>query len=75
MHSTAAESMAKKKAVSPRDDWERKPLALQMRGAPEWKAWLERAANFGRVTVAQFIDQAAAREARALGFEEPPPKR
>lgn len=77
MLSTVVQPMAKSKAKpqDPRDDWERKPLALQVRGSPEWKAWLDRAAKFSRMSVATFIDQAAAKAAREAGFEEPPPER
>jgi uncharacterized protein (DUF1778 family) len=76
MSLAAAADMAKKASKkSPRDDWDRKPLALQVRGSVEWKAWLERAAEFSRMTVANFVDHAAAKAARDAGFDEPPPKR
>lgn len=77
MSSIVVQPMAKSKTKpkDPRDDWERKPLVLQVRGSPEWKAWLDRAAKFSRMSVSVFIDQAAARAAREAGFDEPPPER
>jgi hypothetical protein len=52
-----------------------KPMALQMRGAVEWKAWLEKLAEFDRTSVADVADRAIARYAKEIGFPDPPPKR
>lgn len=41
----------------------------------EWFAWLEGAAKHNRMTVATFLDRAAAEHAKATGFLEPPPER
>jgi hypothetical protein len=73
--SLAGHPMAKKVNPQARDDWNRKPLALQIRGSLEWKRWVEKAAEFNRSTVANFVDQAIARAARESGFTEPPPRR
>ncbi len=64
-----------KKAPDPREDWESKPLAVQVRGSSKWKAWLERLAGFSRTTVSNAIDQGMADFARKVGFPEEPPKR
>lgn len=55
--------------------WQSKPMALQMRGAVEWKAWLEKLAEFDRTSVADVADRAIARYAKEIGFPDPPPKR
>jgi hypothetical protein len=73
--SLAGHPMAKKVNPQPRDDWNRKPLALQIRGSLEWKRWVEEAAEFNRSTVAHFVDQAIAKAARESGFPKLPPKR
>jgi len=67
-------AMAKKKAPKPKSEpWgESKPLAAQLRGSEEWKAWLEEFARTNRWSVAVVIDTALARLARELGFREPP---
>ena len=57
------------------DEWERKPLVLQMRGSAEWKAWVERLAKFDRGSVADVTDRALAAYARLVGFTEKPPER
>lgn len=50
-------------------------LAIQIRGAPEWKAWVEEMAAFDRLSVAAMTDRALSRYAEMIGFKEPPPKR
>jgi len=69
--------MAKPKAKTsqPPEQWNRKSLVLQVRGSPEWKAWLEGLAEFDRTTVADVADRAIVRYAREIGFTEPAPKR
>jgi|GEM_PF-5506270 len=66
--------MAKKKAPKPKSQpWgESKPLAAQLRGSEEWKAWLEEFARVNRWSVAGAIDTALTRLAKELGFREPP---
>ena len=66
--------MAKKKAPKPKSEpWgESKPLAAQLRGSTEWKAWLEEFARSNRLSVAGVIDMALTRLAKDLGFREPP---
>ncbi len=67
---------AKKGASKQPEGWNvGKPLAIQVRGSAEWKAWLERLAAFDRATVADVADRAIARYAREIGFPEPPPER
>jgi hypothetical protein len=68
--------MAKrKKPADAAKEWPGKPVAAQVRGSPEWKAWLERLAAFDRSTVADVIDRATAAYARTVGFAEAPPAR
>lgn len=55
--------------------WAKKPIIMAMRGSQEYKAWLERLAEFDRSSVAEMTERAQARYAREIGFEEPPPKR
>lgn len=77
----AATVMAKKKANKVqkveeiRETWSRKPLVFQMRGNPEWKAWVDRAAKFNRTTVANLFDMAVSKFVRESGFKEEPPER
>lgn len=66
--------MAKKEKTTP-DQWKSKPLAVQVRGSAEWKAWVEKLAAFDRGTVADVADRAMAAYARMIGFGEPPPER
>ena len=48
---------------------------LGFRVSKEYAAWLERAAKHNRITIAAFLDRAAAEHARATGFNEPAPER
>ncbi len=66
--------MAKKKPRKAKSEpWgESKPLAAQLRGSEEWKAWLEEFARVNRWSVAGVIDTALTRLAKELGFRDPP---
>lgn len=67
---TVAKSRARKRKP---EDLEIRTIGLRVtRG---WADWLERAAKHDRVTVATFLDKAAADRARAIGFDEAPPER
>ena len=47
-----------------------------IRSSPEWKAWLERLADFNRSSsLADLVDDAVVAYARDVKFPEPPPKR
>jgi len=46
-----------------------------VRGSDEWRAWVERLAEFDRVSFPILIDRALAEYAKGIGFAEPPPKR
>jgi uncharacterized protein (DUF1778 family) len=48
---------------------------IGLRTTKGWAEWLERAAKHSRITIASFLDRAAAEHARATGFTEPPPER
>lgn len=43
-----------------------------VRSTPEWKAWLERYAEFKRKDLVDLIDECVLMAARADGFEMPP---
>ncbi len=72
--------MAKKKPGerSPKNK-ERKDIGkfgtVGVRASLKWIAWLGRAAKHSKVSIAAFLERAAAREADAEGFEEKPPDR
>jgi hypothetical protein len=68
----------KGKATSPEPDpgkAERKPTVLAMKGSPEWKQWLDRAARHCRLSASTLVDLAVAEYVKARGFDEPPPDR
>jgi hypothetical protein len=58
-----------------------RPIAIQVRGWPEWKGWVERlAAHASRklgvpVSLNALVGLALAHYAKSLGFKEPPPER
>lgn len=52
-----------------------KPNALVIRGSADWREWVKRAAREDRVSVAVFLDRAAAAYAKMIGFKETPPDR
>jgi hypothetical protein len=51
------------------------PKTIGVRASAEYAAWVDRLAARNRTTVAGLVDQALARFAREIGFEEPPPER
>lgn len=53
----------------------RKAIAVTLKGSEAWKAWLERAADHQRTTVAEFLDRAAIVYAKQIGYDEEAPKR
>jgi hypothetical protein len=67
--------MAKKKPKGAGEWGPRKPFAAQIRGAPEWKQWLEEFAKYDRVSVSDLIDRALVAYARQSGFRKEPPPR
>ncbi len=76
----AATDMAKKKAPPTEgernpDKWDRKPMAIQMRGSDEWRAWVEQGAKHIGLKVPSLIDQALRLYFKENGFTEPPPER
>jgi uncharacterized protein (DUF1778 family) len=48
---------------------------IGVRATKGWADWLERAAKHNRITVASFLDRAAAEHAKETGFDELPPPR
>ena len=68
----AAEVGRKKKVVR---DASRKPIALNIKGDPSWREWVERAADHSRMSVSAYIDFALAKTAKSEGFPEKPPER
>jgi hypothetical protein len=71
METGSTMAKAKAKGVG-REGWRRKPPALQMRGEPEWKKWLEELAAYDRSSAADVVDRALAHYARTIGFRPPP---
>ncbi len=71
MDNDSGVAVAKKRAK----DVDRKPMIAQLRGSEIWKAWIERAAAYDTRTVAGFLERAAVRYAKEIGFTEEPPER
>lgn len=67
-----AEVGRKKKTPAEAD---RKPIAVNIKGHPLWKEWLERLAKHARVPVATVVDQGVILFAKTVKFEEKPPER
>lgn len=71
--------MAKKKAHgrSPKNKERSGPgfRTIGIRVSAAYADWLANAARYDRVTIAAFLDRAAADRARAIGFDETPPER
>jgi hypothetical protein len=64
----------KRKAAAPADGGTR-GTTVALRTSVGWKEWLDRLANFKRLTVADVIDQALVKYARDEGFDEVAPRR
>jgi hypothetical protein len=65
-------------AEKPKKDPSNRPTrtpAVSIRATAEWKAWLEKLADFDRGSVADVIDRALARYATEIRFPDSPPKR
>lgn len=67
--------MAKNKPGPKPSDGVGRTALITIRSTPEWKASLERFAEFKRLTVADLIDHAIVAFAREEAFPEPIPKR
>ncbi len=67
--------MAKKKAAKLQKTWKSKPVAFQVRASPEYKAVLERLAEFDGKSLASLADHSIREYARAVGFPETIPRR
>jgi len=52
-----------------------RPTAMTIKGRPEWRAWVERAADFCRTDVAKLVDAALVEYLKNRGFDEPAPRR
>ena len=65
-----SESLATKKRGRPATG--KNPLAVQVRGSTEWKAWLEGVANQERTRASGLIDRALAEFAEKHGHPKPP---
>ena len=68
-----------KKRVKPgpkRDPSRVRSAVTNIRSSPEWKAWLDRLAEFNRSSsLADMVDDAVVDYARKIGFKETAPKR
>jgi hypothetical protein len=67
--------MAKKRAAPKKAPVRTRVTTVAVRASVAWKEWLDRFADFRRLTVADVIDQALVSHARETGFTELPPKR
>jgi hypothetical protein len=56
-------------------NWNAKPIIIQLRGSPEFKAWVEALAEFDATSVAELTERAYANYARQIGFTNPRPRR
>ena len=77
MSAFGATALARKKTTRREPDpepekWLRQPFAVQVRGTPEWKEWVEELAEYNRQKVAGLVDTALARLAKEIGFRDPP---
>jgi hypothetical protein len=52
-----------------------RPTALTIKGRSEWRAWVDRAADFCRTDVAKLVDAALVEYLKQRGFDEPAPRR
>jgi len=52
-----------------------RPTALTIKGRPEWRAWVKRAAAFCRTDAAKLVDAALVEYLKQRGFDEPAPRR
>lgn len=52
-----------------------RPTALTIKGRPEWRAWVERAAAFCRTDATKLVDAALVEYLKQRGFDEPAPRR
>jgi hypothetical protein len=68
-------TVAKKKAAPPAPEPARRPVAVTIKGEPEWKAWLEEAAAHCRMSVSALVDVSVTRYAKEQGFNRKPPGR
>lgn len=64
--------MARAKADKPKSNSRVRSAAINMRGTPEWKAWVDRFAESERKDLVDLIDTALAEYARTRRFEIPP---
>jgi hypothetical protein len=53
----------------------RLPVALTVKGSPEWKEWVEEGAKFCLTDVSKLVDMAVTTYLRGQGFDKPRPER
>jgi hypothetical protein len=70
-----AKRTPKKKPPTPKRPPARKTIIVAVKGSPEWRDWLNRGADFLRLSTATVVDLAVISYLKANGFKEPPPKR
>lgn len=68
-------AVAKKKPKAKEPDPNRKPVALNIKGDPAWREWVEEGASHCRTSVSGLIDMALAKYLKAEGFAKKPPER
>lgn len=67
--------VAKKKTAPAKQEGERRPIAVTIKGSEEWKAWLERGAKFSRLSVSGLVEHAVLDYLKRKGFTEESPER
>ena len=71
----------KKKAGGPSETEGPRPIAIAVRGRPEWKEWAERLRAFAEknlgvpISLNALVGLALAHYAKSIGFKEAPPER
>lgn len=68
-------AVAKKKTRPARQEGERRPIAVTIKGSEEWKAWLEEGATFVHFSVSGLVEHAVRDYLKRKGFTKEGPSR
>jgi len=63
-----------RKKMKPADPT-RKPVAVTIKGSPDWREWIEEAAKHCRMSVSGLVDYAVTQFVKQQGFPRKPPER
>lgn len=67
--------MAKKKTAPAKQEGERRPIAVTIKGSEEWKKWLEEGAKYSRLSVSVLVEHAVVDFLKSKGFTRESPER